>query len=181
MFGKINRGHILYYAQCAAMIDYLIIIQARIGSSRLPNKVMQLVGDRTILRRVWDAAKDTGCEVKVAWPERYPDLDENNVLERFRRMSNEFPSKYIIRLTSDCPLLTTQDINLAIYRFENTGEYYSNHYDGHDVQVFTRQLLMSDLMTHKEHVIADFDTKSTGLSVNTKEDLERVRKLCAIK
>ena len=130
------------------MLDYLIIIQARLNSTRLPNKVMQMVGDRTMLRRVWDAAYFTGILTKVAWPERYPDIDENNVLERFRHMSNEFPSKYIIRLTSDCPLLETKDIMLAICEFEHTGNYYSNHYDGHDVQIFTRELLLSNIMTH---------------------------------
>lgn len=161
------------------MIETLCIIQARLYSTRLPNKVMQMVGNRTMLRRVWDAAR--GCKfinkVIVAWPERYPDLDETNVLERFRRISKEFPSHYIIRLTSDCPLLVSRDINNAVLSFFHTGEYYSNHFDGHDVQVFTRNLLMSNIMTHREHVIADFSTKPTGLSVNNKEDLERVRKL----
>ena len=169
------------------MINYLIIIQARLGSTRLPNKVMQMVGDRTILRRVWDAATKGAINGKaiVAWPERYPDLDERNVLERFRRISNEFPSRYIIRLTADCPLLESEDIAIAERCFqaglEKGKQYYSNHIDGHDVQIFTRTYLFSSLNTSVEHVIADFTTKPTGLSVNTKEDLERVRKLCETK
>jgi|ERR1041385_180441 spore coat polysaccharide biosynthesis protein SpsF len=164
-------------------LDYLIIIQARIGSTRLPNKVMQMVGGRTILRRVWDAAKASRAKkVVVAWPERYPDLDETNVLERFRRVSKEFPSQFIIRLTSDCPLLEASDINDAIdmFKFYNRldqTEYYSNHKDGYDVQIFTRAYLFDSRYTHREHVIADFKTAPTGLSVNTKEDLERVRQI----
>lgn len=153
-------------------IDFLCIIQARLGSTRFPNKVMQTVGGVPMVKRVWLAAKGSWADkVVVAWPERYPDLDENNVLERFRRISQEFPSKYIIRLTSDCPLLTSKDINDAIMKFNTaTAPYYSNHMDGHDVQVFHPHV-----MNHREHVIADFTTPSTGLSVNTKEDLERVR------
>lgn len=131
-----------------------------------------------MVRRIWDTACKTCIVTKVAWPERYPDLDENNVLERFRRMSNEFPSKYIIRLTADCPLLTTYDIDKAVYNFEHTGSYYSNHEDGHDVQIFTKDVLFGNILTSKEHVIADFTTLPTGLSVNTKEDLERVREKC---
>lgn len=161
-------------------LDYLIIIQARLGSTRLPNKVMQMVGDRTILRRVWDAAKEAQrrahwrIKVIVAWPERYPDLDENNVLERFRRISNEFPSKWIIRLTADCPLLVAEDIlNLT-----HNDSYTSNHLDGHDVQIFNSNYLWDALHTSREHVIADFSTPPTGLSVNTWEDLVRVRQLC---
>jgi len=157
-------------------MNYLCIIQARLTSTRLPNKVMQMVGDRTMLRRVWDAAK--GCtdinKVVVAWPERYPDLDDNNVLERFRRVSLEFPSKYIIRLTSDCPLITSSDIYKAIVSHSHK-DYYSNNYDGHDVQICTFDFLHQNFGTHKEHVFNDFSTRSTGLSVNTKEDLERVR------
>ena len=162
-------------------LDYLILIQARLGSTRLPNKVMRLVGGKTMLRRVWDAAQFkwfvSSIKVVVAWPERYPDLDENNVLERFRRISNEFPSKWVIRLTSDCPLLTTNDIKQALLSSVDM-EYYSNHTDGHDVQIFTREYLFSNIHTSKEHVIADFKTLPLGLSVNTQEDLDRVRDIC---
>lgn len=164
-------------------MKYLCIIQARIGSTRFPNKVMQTVGGKTLVKRVWEAAK--GCrfvdKVIVAWPERYPALDENNVLERFRRIATEFPTEYIIRLTSDCPLLTSRDINNAILMQQSKNAiYYSNRKDGHDVQIFKSFLLFDSLsITHYEHVIADFSTPSTGLSVNTREDLERVRSIHA--
>ena len=159
-------------------LDYLIIIQARLESTRLPNKVMQMVGNKTMLRHVWDAAKSTGYKTVVAWPERYPNLDPMNVFERFRRISNEFPSMNIVRLTSDCPLLSTNDIINAIKSYESMSPaYYSNHRDGNDVQVFSRAFLMSNIHTSKEHVVADFTTLPTGLSVNTKEDLERVRRI----
>lgn len=154
-------------------MKYLAIIQARIGSTRFPNKVMQTVGGKTLVKRVWEAAK--GChlidKVVVAWPERYPDLDENDVMGRFQRLVDEFKPMYVVRLTSDCPLITSAHIYLAILNFENNAfPYYSNHKDGFDVQVFS-----PSLMNHKEHVIADFTTPNTGLSVNTREDLERVR------
>lgn len=160
-------------------IRFLVIIQARITSSRFPNKVMQTVNGRTLIKRVWDAAKASWADkVIVAWPERYPDLDENNVLERFRRISREFPSKYIIRLTSDCPLLNSVIINDAINRFLTGGRhYYCNQDvlpDGFDVQVFTSHMLHSSYATHKEHVISPVSPPKY-LSVDTKEDLERVR------
>lgn len=167
------------------ILDFLIIIQARLESTRLPNKVMQMIGDKTMLRRVWDAAKKAEsilhtyaytCKVIVAWPERYPDVDQSNVLERFKRISNEFPSKEIVRLTSDCPLLTANDICDIVISYRPT-LYTSNHCDGHDVQIFSREYLFDSRYTHREHVIADFDTKPTGLSVNTLEDLENVRYL----
>lgn len=163
---------------------YLCIIQARLGSTRFPGKVLQTVNGKTLVKRIWDAANGSWADkVIVAWPERYPDLDQNNVLERFRRISNEFPSKYIIRLTADCPLLTSGIINDAINRFHKLGNgvYYSNrdkYPDGFDVQIFTTFMLHRDYATHKEHVIAPHPnpTDNKFLSVDTKEDLEKVRK-----
>lgn len=164
------------------LIKFLVIIQARLTSTRFPNKVLQTVNGRTLIKRVWDAALGSKADkVVVAWPERYPDLDENNVLERFRRISHEFPSKYIIRLTSDCPLLTGLIINDAIDRFFEVGRhYYCNRdieQDGFDVQVFTSHLLHSSYATHREHVISPdkHPTPEKYMSVDTPEDLKRVR------
>lgn len=155
------------------MIKFLCIIQARLGSKRLPNKVMMPVGGIPMVKRVWMAAKGSKADkVIVAWPERYPDLDQNNVFERFYRIIQEFAPRYIIRLTADCPLLTSKDIDDAIEAFD--GNYYNNRRDGHDVQIFDEWFMLSHY--DKEHVIADTHNKG-GDSVNTKEDLERVRRL----
>lgn len=158
----------------------LCIIQARLGSTRFPNKVMQTVGGIPMVKRVWLAAK--GCafidKVIVAWPERYPDLNENNVLERFRRIVDEFKPDIIIRLTADCPLITSEDIYDALENFE--GWYYNNKKDGKDVQIFPSETLKDDGYTHSEHVISAIPNLQSKLgyrSVNTKEDLEYVRNL----
>jgi cytidylyltransferase family protein len=162
-------------------IKFLCVIQARLTSTRLPNKVMQMVGGKTMLRRVWDEAKllekfygRDYFRVIVAWPERYPSLDENNVLARYLNLVDEFRPKYVVRLTADCPLIQSTDIYQAILNFE--GGYYSNHKDGYDVQIFDPY--DCPVPFHREHVIADFSTPSTGLSVNTRADLEYVRLIC---
>ena len=168
-------------------LDFLCIIQARLTSTRFPNKVMATVQGKTLLKRVWDAAKASIVDkVIVAWPERYPDLDQNNVLERFRRISNEFPSKYIVRLTADCPLLTKDIINEAIRTFVLRKEQYpGTHYycnrdrrpDGYDVQIMSHHMLHASYATHKEHVITPdmYQTPNKYHSVDTIEDLARVR------
>lgn len=165
-----------------ARAHYLVIIQARLTSTRFPGKVLQTINGKTLIKRIWDAAKGSWADkVVVAWPERYPDLDENNVLERFRRISNEFPSKYIIRLTSDCPLLTSEIINDSINRFHAIGKsvYYCNrdkYPDGFDVQIFTPFMLHGNYATHKEHVIQPHEKSSEKcLSIDTPEDLKRAR------
>ena len=164
------------------MINFLCIIQARLTSTRFPGKVLQTVGGIPIVRRVWLAAKDSKVDkVVAAWPERFPDLDENNVLERFRRISKEFPSKYIVRLTADCPLITADIINEALEAFIDYGSvYYCNRFkypDGFDVQVFTSFMLHRGYATHKEHVIKPekYPTRNKYLSVDRPMDLIKVR------
>ena len=161
------------------MIDYLCIIQARIGSTRFPNKVMETVGGVPIVKRVWLAAKGSWADkVIVAWPERFPELPEDNVLGRFKVLRNEFKPVNIIRLTADCPLLSPHDINDAIKEFNLSHcDYYNNRKDGHDVQIFKSWLLDDTHFTHRQHVINDIPNVG-GYSVDNDADLERVRKLC---
>ncbi len=160
---------------------YLAIIQARLFSTRFPGKVMQLVGGKTMVRRVWDAAKGSFADkVVVAWPERFPDMEENDLHGKFCRLIQEFKPTYVIRLTADCPLLTSRDINDAIKAFEIGRRnyaplnycYYNNGRDGFDVQIFTPEFMYTH--PNKEHVL-DVEHNSGGLSVNTPDDLARVR------
>lgn len=158
------------------------------NSTRLPGKVMLTVGGIPMVKRVWNAAKAAmagkNAKIMVAWPERYPDLDENNVLERFQRICQEFPSKFVIRLTADCPLLHWIDIREAMDQLpeDSNGNYYSNRRDGHDVQITRTDFLFDPRYTDREHVIKDpFPTEVTHLSVDNRCDLERVRRICKIK
>jgi spore coat polysaccharide biosynthesis protein SpsF (cytidylyltransferase family) len=157
-------------------MEYLVIIQARLGSIRFPNKVMQTVGGIPMVKRVFNAAKASWADkVIVAWPERYPHIDESNVWQRFVEIVNEFKPKYIIRLTADCPLITHLDINNAISEFKRLRhDYYNNRKDGYDVQIFTPSRLMTN--GHRENVINDTPNLG-GPSVNTKAELAMVRKL----
>lgn len=139
------------------------------------------IGTKTLISRVCEAARDSNLgRVVVAWAHKFKELDENDVLGRFRAVVLRYKPDVVIRLTSDCPLLEAPYISYAFDKFValNT-DYYSNHIDGYDVQVFKPELLWTNGVFHKEHVISDFSTVSTGLSVNTIEDLERVRKLCS--
>jgi glutamate-1-semialdehyde 2,1-aminomutase len=158
------------------MLDYLCIIQARLGSTRFPNKVLQTVGGVPMVKRVFDAAINSLADkVVVGWPERYPDLDENNVLGRFQRISQEFPSRFIIRLTADCPLITSHDIRMAILEHGKRGlDYFNNGRDGFDVQIFPTDWLYNKDITNKEHVL-NSQPNTGGLSVNTQADLMKVR------
>lgn len=162
----------------------LTIIQARLTSTRLPGKVLMKIDGESMISRVCKASRDSKLVTKtvVAWAHKFPHLNENDVLGRYREIVSREKPDLVVRLTSDCPLLQSIYIDAMIVNLRlNNEEYVSNHLDGYDVQVFYPHILWSSL-SHSEHVIADFSTPSTGLSVNTAEDLERVREtLCKMR
>src|SRR5687767_1454260 len=101
------------------------IVQARMGSSRLPGKVLRRLGGRTVLDRVVRAARDSGVldDLVVATtvePGDDPVVAEcaaigvavhrgpvDDVLTRFLGVLDECEeeSDAVLRFTADCPLL----------------------------------------------------------------------------
>jgi len=101
----------------------VIIIQARTGSTRLPNKVLLPLGDKNILQNVLQRAKKvTGVdEVILATTTQESDNilekeardanvslykgSQNDVLDRYYQAALKYKADHIIRITSDCPLI----------------------------------------------------------------------------
>ena len=99
------------------------IIQARMGSTRLPGKVLLDLGGRTVLARVIERAlMIPGCDVVVcAVPESADDNpvaeeaaragavvtrgSTTDVLDRYWRAAQAVEADAIMRITSDCPLI----------------------------------------------------------------------------
>lgn len=100
-----------------------IIIQARMGSNRLPGKVLKKLDDKTILEWVIARCKliknidgivvATSNKVEddkiVEWCKEqninYFRGSEENVLQRYIACAEEYKFDWIIRVTSDCPFL----------------------------------------------------------------------------
>src|SRR5579862_7162738 len=98
------------------------IIQARMGSSRLPGKVLTDIGGRTMLERVVTRAArahrldavvvatttDSRDDAVVRECERlgFPSFrgSENDVLDRYYGAARAFEAETVVRITSDCPL-----------------------------------------------------------------------------
>lgn len=101
----------------------LTIIQARTGSTRLPGKVLETVGDHTILEWVihrLEQASHTGRIVVATTPKTADDpiatlcgdigydcyrSSEHDVLNRYYQAAIHYQADTIIRVTADCPLL----------------------------------------------------------------------------
>lgn len=131
---------------------------------------------------------------------------ENDVLKRYVDAASLLSADYMVRVTGDCPLIPSFLISRHIeIGAEHLYDYLSNvtygattSIDGHDCEFISRRLLEYAHVTAKEpadreHVttlirrsppewakvgaiVGYVDYSATKLSVDTEEDLERVRK-----
>jgi len=147
------------------MSGTVAIVQARMGSTRLPGKVMaDIAGHPAIWWTLTRARRATGIDALwVACSEAPADDalaafasglglpvhrgDEHDVLGRFAAVAQKTNAAAIVRLTGDCPLADPDVIGRAIAKFAAGGaDYVSNHLvrsypDGLDVEVFSRKAL----------------------------------------
>ncbi|MEQ8667361.1 MAG: aminotransferase class III-fold pyridoxal phosphate-dependent enzyme [Rhodospirillales bacterium] len=143
-----------------------IVIQARMGSSRLPGKVMKPIGGRPVIDHVIERAKraERADEIWLACPQGESDAelaahveqlgipvvrgDEEDVLSRFVAVAERTNSDTFVRITADCPMTDPSVIDAAIARYVESGsDYVSNGIersfpDGLDVEVFSRDALL---------------------------------------
>jgi spore coat polysaccharide biosynthesis protein SpsF len=160
---------------------HVAIIQARMGSTRLPGKVLEMVEGQTMLERVVERTRRAArvARVVVATSEA-PDDDrveaichgrsidvfrgsEHDVLDRYSGAAERFNADSIVRLTADCPLLDPAVVDSVITRFEVGDVDYAANInpptfpDGLDTEVFFREALVraareARLRSEREHV-----------------------------
>lgn len=159
----------------------LAIIQARMGSTRLPGKVLGDLAGRSALDRVVAAARvipgvdavvvatgdDAANDAIAAWcaAQAVPCRrgDERDVLARFVRVIEVEAPSTILRLTADCPLLDPIVCGEVLALHRRTGADYASNVeppswpDGLDCEAVTAEaLLRADreavLPSEREHV-----------------------------
>jgi len=159
----------------------IAVTQARLGSSRLPRKVLKTAGHQTLLeihlRRILKARLVD--KLIVATTTQPDDLEiadlaigigvevyrgsESDVLDRFYRAVLPYLPDYVVRLTSDCPLIDPDLIDKVIqYTLDQGLDYCSNalepnYPDGQDIEVFSFKALQkawleAELPSEREHV-----------------------------
>ncbi|MCK4660008.1 MAG: glycosyltransferase family protein [Phycisphaerae bacterium] len=121
------------------------IIQARMGSSRLPGKVLKDLGGKTMLARVVQRVQQTRLvgNVVVATTDLAADEpivaacnrlgvdvyrgSEQDVLDRYYRTAQAYKADAIVRVTSDCPLIDPEITDRVIRVFlDEKPDYASN-------------------------------------------------------
>lgn len=141
------------------------LVQARMGSTRLPNKVMKPIGGvpmiELLLSRLSRAKEIDQIVVATSVDARNQPLvqhvqglgfaceqgSENDVLDRFVQAAQKHQAEVVVRITGDCPLVDPELVDEVIRGFKAAGvDYFSNispptYPDGLDIEVFTFKAL----------------------------------------
>jgi glutamate-1-semialdehyde 2,1-aminomutase len=141
------------------------IVQARMGSIRLPYKVMRQINGTTmielLLARLAKSKKIDQIVIATSTNKNNAPLiqhveklgyvcvsgSENDVLSRYIIAAKKVQADIIVRITGDCPLIDPALVDKVIEQFITSGvDYFSNTLpptfpDGLDAEVFTLQAL----------------------------------------
>jgi spore coat polysaccharide biosynthesis protein SpsF len=166
-------------------LKVIIGIQARLNSTRLPNKVLRVIGEETIIQHI----NNISCDVKSV-AESYiltgsvennkelidycsnlkiPILsgDENNVLSRYVSLQKKTDADILVRLTGDNPLVQANLIDRIVDEFTTKPDLdyvsnclYQDYPLGLNVEAFTKnglgKLMQNPTPSDLEHVTASF-------------------------
>tara|TARA_B100000795_G_scaffold265213_1_gene246732 strand:- start:304 stop:1068 length:765 start_codon:yes stop_codon:yes gene_type:complete len=178
-----------------AELKTILVTQARSGSTRLPGKILKEIKGKSLLQIHLERLKKCNniSEIIVATTTRSEDKiiydksiqwgfistrgSENDVLDRFYQAVKDKKADWIVRVTSDCPLLDPELVD-AIVNFaqNNSYDYVSNglveHFpDGQDVEVFKYTALKkawqnAKLLSEREHVSPYIINNSNGKGID---------------
>ncbi|MGH2667334.1 glutamate-1-semialdehyde 2,1-aminomutase [Flavobacterium sp.] len=157
------------------------VTQARVGSSRLPGKVLLTINGKTLLEYHLERAKKSKlvtqwvvatteeeganliCDIAAQLGIESYRGSLNDVLDRFYQSVKDKNPDYVVRITSDCPLIDAELVDKTIqFCLDNELDYHSNqskeaYPDGLDVEVFSFKALSTawesaTAIADREHV-----------------------------
>ena len=148
-----------------ASATVVAIVQARMGSTRLPGKSLAEICGRPMLWHVVARARRSRLVSKVVVATTDQPADdpialmcrdeeipcfrgsEDDVLDRFYRAAQAHSADVVVRITADCPLIDPAVIDEIVSRFKRSDcDYVSNTFrytfpDGLDTEVFSFEAL----------------------------------------
>ncbi len=147
------------------VVKVVAIVQARMGSTRLPHKVMRTICGKPMIELLLarlSHAKNVD-QIVVAVPDSNANTvlvehlrmlhvaclqgSEHDVLRRYVDAARWVDADVVVRITGDCPLIDPQLVDEAVQRFIFAEvDYFSNispatYPDGLDIEVFSRAAL----------------------------------------
>jgi spore coat polysaccharide biosynthesis protein SpsF (cytidylyltransferase family) len=168
-----------------------IFIQARMGSKRLPGKVLKIIQEKALIEILIDRLKKSKrfndiivltstsqtdnvlVDFLKSKSIKYFRGDEDDVLDRYYSAAQKYLCDYIVRITGDCPLIDPNLLDKVIdFAINSKSDYCSNTFnesfpDGQDIEVFRKSVLFnawekSLLLSEREHV-TPFIIKNTDI------------------
>lgn len=155
----------------------LVLIQARMGSSRLPNKVLKDICGKPDLRWVIERVQrsqriDEVMVVTSIEKENLPLIklcaelgvrvfigSENDVLDRYYQAATLLKPMNIVRVTADCPMFDWRYLDEALEIFDADYLWMGENSfpDGLDLEIMTYESLQkaweqANLQSEREHV-----------------------------
>jgi len=166
------------------MMKVAAIIQARMGSTRLPGKILKKVLGKTLLEYQIERVKRSQQINQIIIATTTKDSDdpivqlcdqlsipyyrgsEEDVLSRYYEAAKMFKVDVIVRLTSDCPIIDPAVIDKVIKHYLNNKDqfdYVSNTLvrtfpRGMDTEVLPIEILENALLNSKEPVYREHVT-----------------------
>ena len=134
--------------------NFLVIIQARLGSTRYPDKVLEKLGKKTLIETIVKRLSKSKLVDKII-----VDLlkkkkinfytgDERNVLLRYYSLAKKFKPTHVVRVCGDCPFSDYKILDKMIQLVKTRNyDYISNTNpptfpDGLDLEVFSTKSLL---------------------------------------
>ncbi len=120
---------------------FLVMIQARCGSTRLPNKVLKELCGKPALQRMIERVQRSNLidEVMVVTSIEKNNLpiiklcadlnirvgigSEDDVLDRYYQTARLLHPDYVVRLTADCPCFDSELLDMAINELQEGTDY----------------------------------------------------------
>ena len=146
-------------------MNTVAMIQARMGSQRLPGKVLLDLGGGTVMARVVRRLERSRAITRIVVATTTAPADEaivrecewlqvacfrgseDDVLDRYYQAAHSYSADAVVRITSDCPLVDPELVDQTIGVFTNQrADYASNVFPrtyprGLDTEVFTAAAL----------------------------------------
>ncbi len=117
----------------------LVIVQGRMGSSRLPGKVLLDIGGQPMLSRVVERSRRADLVDDVVVATTADDSDDPvdalcrqrgylcyrgslyDVLDRYYQAARLYEADLVVRITADCPLMDPALIDATLQAFQSSG------------------------------------------------------------
>jgi glutamate-1-semialdehyde 2,1-aminomutase len=172
----------------------LAIVQARMGSTRFPGKVMKEVGGKPLIEILLNRLSKSQKIDKIILATSINKQDdilakcvtqlgygvyrgsEDDVLDRYYQAVKPFQPEFVVRITGDCPLIDPVLVDAVIDKFlETQADYASNidpptYPDGLDTEVFKFNLLETSFYKAK----SSLEREHVTTYIRNKKDYKKV-------